>query len=107
MDEQDDIRKLNEKLLRIRGEDKVTIEKKQAEKQDTEARRGAQAGIELVIAVFLPTAIGYMIDDWLDTRPLFMLILFVLGICTGFYNVYRITQNIGTAVGNKKRDKDA
>jgi len=103
----DDLEKFNEKLLKARGEDKETLQIKKAEEVDTEARKGIQAGVELVGAIFLPTAVGYMIDGWLDTRPLFMLILFFLGICTGFYNVYRISQNMGTAVGNKKRDKDA
>lgn len=107
MSNDNDLQKFNEKLLKARGEDKVSLQKKDADKVDAEARRGIQAGVELVGAIFLPTAIGYMIDGWLDTRPAFMLILFFLGICTGFYNVYRISQNMGTAVGNKKQDKDA
>lgn len=106
-DNENDLEKFNEKLLKARGEDKVSVQKKVDEKVDAEARQGIQAGVELVGAIFLPTAVGYMIDGWLDTRPIFMLILFFLGICTGFYNVYRISQNMGTAVGNKKRDKDA
>lgn len=73
---------------------------------DGQARQGIQAGVELVAAIFLPTAIGYMIDGHFDTRPLFMLILFFLGICTGFYNVYRISRNMGTAVGVEKNKKD-
>ena len=31
-----------------------------------------------------------------------MIILFFLGICTGFYNVYRMTQNLGTGIGVKR-----
>lgn len=102
-----DIDKFNEKLLKARGEDKESLQEKKAEEIDSEARKGIQAGVELVGAIFLPTALGYALDGWLDTRPLFMLILFFLGICTGFYNVYRISKNMGTAVGNKKHDKDA
>lgn len=105
-DSDSDLARLNEKLLKARGEDKETLQKKEAEELDGQARQGIQAGVELVGAIFLPTAIGYFIDGYFDTRPLFMLILFFLGICTGFYNVYRISQNMGTAVGVKKNKKD-
>jgi ATP synthase protein I len=101
-----DLARLNEKLLKARGEDKETLQKKEVEALDGQARQGIQAGVELVGAIFLPTAVGYFIDGYFDTRPLFMLILFFLGICTGFYNVYRISQNMGTAVGVKKNKKD-
>lgn len=103
---QSDLDDFHQKLLKARGEDKQSAEKKEQEKVELESRQGIQAGVELVGAIFIPTAIGYMIDGYFDTRPLFMLILFFLGICTGFYNVYRISQNIGTAVGAKKQDKD-
>ncbi len=101
-----DLSRLNEKLLKARGEDKKSIEQKEVEEMDVQARQGIQAGVELVGAIFLPTAVGYFIDGYFDTRPLFMLILFFLGICTGFYNVYRISKNMGTAVGVKKNEKD-
>lgn len=102
----DDLEKLNQKLLKARGLDQESLKKKEEEQKETESKQGIQAGIELVGAIFLPTAIGYMLDQWLDTQPAFMLILFFLGICTGFYNVYRITQNMGTAVGVKSPEKD-
>ena len=101
-----DLARLNERLLKARGEDKETLQKKETEELDGQARQGIQAGVEFVAAIFLPTAIGYAIDGYFDTRPLFMLILFFLGICTGFYNVYRISKNMGTAVGVKKNKKD-
>lgn len=105
-DKYSDLTRLNERLLKARGEDKETLQKKEAEERDGQARQGIQAGVELVGAIFLPTAIGYFIDGYFETRPLFMLILFFLGICTGFYNVYRISRNMGTAVGVKKNKKD-
>lgn len=68
----------------------------------SDSRQGMQAGIELAGAIFISTAIGYGLDSWLGTKPAFLLIFFFLGVCTGFYNVYRLTQNLGTAVGVKK-----
>ncbi len=66
------------------------------------SRAGAQAGMELVAAIVLCTALGIALDRWLATSPLFLLIFFFLGLATGFYNVYRVTNNIGTAVGASK-----
>lgn len=71
------------------------------------SREGVQAGIELVGAIFVGGAIGYGLDYWLDTKPLFMITLFFLGVFTGFYNVYRVTQNLGTGVGVSKNSKKA
>lgn len=105
-DQDSDLARLNEKLLKARGEDKESLQQKEKQAMDDQSRQGIQAGVELVGAIFIPTAIGYFIDGYFETRPLFMLILFFLGICTGFYNVYRISQNMGTAVGVKKNKKD-
>ena len=102
----DKLKQLNEKLLKARGLDSESLQNKEKDELDTEARKGIQAGVELIGAIFIPTAVGYFLDGWLETRPAFMLILFFLGICTGFYNVYRISKNMGTAVGNKKGEKD-
>lgn len=100
-----DLDELNKKLMKARGTDPETLKQKENEKLVVESKQGIQAGVEFVGAIFLPTAIGYGLDQWLETKPAFMLILFFLGICTGFYNVYRVTQNMGTAVGNKKPEK--
>ena len=101
-----DLDELNKKLMKARGQDPESLEKKKSDDNEMQSRQGIQAGIELVGAIFIPSAIGYGIDQWLGTQPAFMLILFFLGICTGFYNVYRVTQNLGTAVGNKSSEKD-
>jgi len=60
---------------------------------------GAHIGIEFAGAIFVPTLIGWKLDEWLETSPAFMLILFFLGVCTGFYSIYRITNNLETSVG--------
>ena len=106
MSNDNDLDKFNEKLLKARGEDKETLAHKKQLETEGESRQGIQTGVELVGAIFIPTVMGYFIDGYFDTRPVFMLILFFLGICTGFYNVYRISQNMGTAVGVKNDKKD-
>lgn len=66
---------------------------------DGNMRAGLQAGMEFSAAILFGCLIGYGIDRWLGTQPAFFLILFFFGVITGFYNVYRVTQNAGSAVG--------
>ena len=44
-------------------------------------------------------ALGYLVDRWLNTWPVFMLVLMLLGIVGGFYKAYReimkMTENDG------------
>ena len=50
---------------------------------------GFQVATELVVAMMVAIAIGWFLDDWLDTRPLFLLIFAFLGAAAGALNVYR------------------
>lgn len=60
---------------------------------------GARAGIELVGALLGGTLLGWMLDKWFGTAPILLLVFMLLGVVVGFYNIYKITNNIGTSVG--------
>ncbi len=62
---------------------------------------GARAGVELVGSVIGGALIGYGIDHVFETSPAFFLTFILLGVITGFYNIYKITMNVGTSVGFK------
>ena len=62
---------------------------------------GAKAGVELVGAILGGGLIGYGLDYTLGTSPICFLIFIILGVITGFYNIYKITMNFGTSVGFK------
>lgn len=68
---------------------------------------GARAGVELVGAIIGGGAIGYGLDYYFGTTPIFFLSLLILGIITGFYNIYKITLNVGTSVGFKGLKSDS
>ena len=79
-------------------------------KVDENMNQGARAGVELVGAIIGGALLGYGIDYVFETRPIFFLIFILLGSITGFYNIYKITLNVGTSVGFKglkSRSKDA
>ena len=57
-------------------------------------RSGMLAGTELVGAIIVGGCIGYGLDVLIGTWPALFLIWLMFGIMTGFYNIYRITNNI-------------
>ena len=49
---------------------------------------------ELVSAVVVGTIIGFILDNWFDTKPWLILIFFFLGVIAGIYNVIRSAKNL-------------
>jgi ATP synthase protein I len=50
---------------------------------------GMRVGVELVSALAVAVAIGWALDRWLHTLPLFLVIFVVLGGAAGLLNVWR------------------
>ena len=53
---------------------------------------GFRMAVEMVAAVVVGLYLGYVLDKWLDSKPLFTLSLLLLGIVTGFWNIIRAAQ---------------
>ena len=58
-------------------------------------------GTELVAAVVVGTIIGFILDNWFDTKPWFIITFFFLGVIAGILNVIRVANNM-----QKKINKD-
>ena len=56
-------------------------------------------GTELVAAVVVGTIIGFILDNWFDTKPWLIIIFFFLGAIAGMLNVIRAANRM------KKEDK--
>jgi ATP synthase protein I len=50
---------------------------------------GLRVGVELVSALAVAVAIGWLLDRWLHTLPLFLVIFVLLGGAAGLLNVWR------------------
>lgn len=66
---------------------------------------GMRAGTELIGAIGGSALIGYGLDRWWNTAPWAMMVMLLLGIATGFMNVWKTTQNMGSSVGFKKPEE--
>jgi ATP synthase protein I len=51
---------------------------------------GLRVGVELVSALAVAVAIGWGLDRWLHTLPLFLIVFILLGGAAGVANVWRI-----------------
>jgi ATP synthase protein I len=51
---------------------------------------GLRVGIELVSALVVGLGIGWLLDHWLHTTPVFLAIFVLLGGAAGVMNVYRV-----------------
>ena len=51
-------------------------------------------GTELVAAVAVGTIIGFILDNWFDTKPWFIIIFFFIGVIAGILNVIRVANNM-------------
>ena len=49
---------------------------------------------ELVSAVLVGTIIGFILDNWFDTKPWLILLFFFLGVIAGIYNVIRSAKKL-------------
>jgi ATP synthase protein I len=66
------------------------------ESRDDSTARGMRAlgalsavGIAFVLAVVIGFLIGYFLDSWIGTSPLFTIVFFFLGLAAGILNVVR------------------
>ena len=74
---------------------------------------GFRVGVDLVSALAVGIGIGYLLDQWLGTKPWLLILFFFLGAAAGVLNVYRALNGMGYAVGFRRpsaeqasRDRD-
>tara|TARA_B100000700_G_scaffold306276_1_gene381258 strand:+ start:54 stop:365 length:312 start_codon:yes stop_codon:yes gene_type:complete len=63
-----------------------------------------RVGTELLAGLLIGAGMGWFIDKWINTTPLFLIIFFLLGGVAGIYNLWRVLTGKGLKMGffNKK-----
>ena len=49
---------------------------------------------ELVAAVFVGTTMGFLLDNWFDTKPLLTICFFFMGVAAGILNTIRAAKRM-------------
>lgn len=97
---------LDERLSQFRNErDVATGRDRDTDSTNNGLGFALRIGAELVAALVIGVGFGLFLDSWLETKPWFMLMGFLLGAAAGMFNVYRVVQHQGGAVGYRQQDK--
>ncbi len=51
-------------------------------------------GTELVAAVVVGTIIGFILDNWFDTKPILTILFFLFGAAAGINNVFKAAKRM-------------
>ena len=51
---------------------------------------GLRVGTEMVASTMIGLGIGFYLDRWLETRPMFLIIFAIFGMTAGFINLYQL-----------------
>ena len=61
-----------------------------SEGESNSALNPTRVSLELFSGVVVGTAMGFYLDKWLDTSPIFLIILFFFGVAAGALNIYKL-----------------
>ncbi len=67
----------------------------------------SRVATELLAGLIVGAGVGIMLDNWMDTKPLFIIICFLIGGFAGIYNLWRQVSGHGLKIGyfnNVKKD---
>ena len=82
---------------RLKDRLKNARKKLKVEKENPQTSNIGQAfklSTELVAAVLVGTIIGFILDNWFDTKPWLIIIFFFVGVVAGIFNVIRSAKKL-------------
>ena len=85
---------------------KKKIKKKQITKNGSNAAslgKALKISTELVAAVVVGTTLGFILDNWFDTRPWLTISFFFMGVAAGILNVIKSAKNMHKNYKNNRR----
>jgi len=94
--------RLREARKRLDGEDDAPRHTRPQE-MGSGISLAARIVTELVAAVAVAVAIGWLLDSWLETGPWFLIAFIVLGAGAGMMNVYRVANRLGGTAGYREQ----
>lgn len=74
--------------------------------KDESFKKTMRVATDIIGTPIVCGAIGMGVDDWFSTAPFFFLILAFLGVCAGFWNLYKAQIGADSSVGFKRLRSD-
>ena len=91
----DDLKKLTAKLekIRIKKKNKEISSNNQINAKNYSI--ALNVSIELITGIGLGVILGLLVDNYLQTKPIMLIIFFILGTLVGFYNMFKTLKKYG------------
>ena len=91
---QDDEHKLNQLNQKIEAAKSKNQSDSHSSIPTSQLGKVMKLTVEIVAAVGIGVGIGILLDNFFNTRPLFIIIFFLLGGCAGILNVFRVAKSM-------------
>jgi ATP synthase protein I len=65
-----------------------------------EMNLGLRAFMEMIGVLLGSGLMGWALDDYFGTAPIILLIFVILGVGAAFFNLYKLSRNLGTAIAS-------
>ena len=90
---------------------RLEIAKKSLKKNQTKNKGSNAASLgkalkistELVAAVLVGATLGFILDNWFDTKPLLTISFFIMGVAAGILNVIKSAKKMHKNFNNNQR----
>ena len=69
-------------------------ERKSGSRNAASLGKALKISTELVAAVVVGSTIGFLLDNWFDTKPLLIICFFFMGVAAGILNVFKSAKNM-------------
>jgi len=83
-----DLKKISTRL-KIAKRNIGKIEQKRNGTNAASLGKALKISTELVAAVVVGSTIGFILDNWFDTKPLLLICFFFMGVAAGILNVFK------------------
>ncbi len=84
-----------ERKLETRDGERESLSEEERQRRSSALGKAFRLSTELVAGVFVGGLVGWLLDRWLGTLPLFLVVFLLLGIAAGFLNVIRAAREMG------------
>ncbi len=71
-----------------------------------EMNQGIRAFMEMLGVLLGSGLMGWALDKYFETSPFLLIIFVILGIIAAFFNLYKLSKNLGTAIGSNGLQSD-